>query len=67
MHVLPQVTNFPAGLQLFQRIAVVAEAEGHHPDLHLQDWNNVYAQLSTHAAGNAEHHQLQEAKAADHY
>ena len=32
------------------RIAAVAEAEGHHPDLHLTGFNCVVAQLSTHAA-----------------
>lgn len=46
-----KVRNFAAGLQLFQRIAEVAEEQGHHPDLHLEGWNNVYVDLSTHAAG----------------
>ena len=46
-----QVRNFKAGLELFQRVAVVAEEEGHHPDLHLEGWNKVYAVLSTHSIG----------------
>ena len=29
----------------------MAEAEGHHPDLHLVSYNQVTAQLTTHAAG----------------
>ncbi len=43
--------NFSAGLDLFKRIAEVAEAEGHHPDLHLEGWNNVSAVLNTHSVG----------------
>ena len=46
-----QVRNFTAGLELFKRIAEVAEAEGHHPDLHLEGWNNVSAVLNTHSVG----------------
>ncbi len=49
--VLMQVKNFTAGLELFKRIADVAEAEKHHPDLHLEGWNNVSAVLNTHSVG----------------
>lgn len=31
-------------------IAVVAEEEGHHPDLHLTGYNTVVAEMTTHAA-----------------
>ena len=48
---LLQVRNFKAGLELFSRIGAVAEAEGHHPDLHLVGYNQVYAELSTHSVG----------------
>ncbi len=48
-----QVRNFKAGLQLFERVGEVAEAEGHHPDLHLQGYNQVYAVMSTHSVGAA--------------
>lgn len=43
--------NFQAGLELFKRIGEVAEAEGHHPDLHLEGYNRVAADLSTHSVG----------------
>lgn len=33
------------------RIADVAEKEGHHPDLHLTNWNRVRVELWTHALG----------------
>lgn len=46
-----KVKNFSAGLDLFKRIAEVAEAQGHHPDLHLEGYNKVTAVLSTHDAG----------------
>jgi 4a-hydroxytetrahydrobiopterin dehydratase len=29
----------------------VADAEGHHPDLHLRSYNHVAVELSTHAVG----------------
>ncbi|KAL4859169.1 putative pterin-4-alpha-carbinolamine dehydratase [Chlorella vulgaris] len=45
-----KVRNFTAGLDLFQRIAVVAEEQGHHPDLHLTGFNTVVAEMTTHAA-----------------
>ena len=32
------------------RIAVIAEEEGHHPDLHLTGFNTVTAEMTTHAA-----------------
>ncbi|KAK9811535.1 hypothetical protein WJX72_005498 [[Myrmecia] bisecta] len=46
-----KVRNFKAGLELFNRIGKIAEEEGHHPDLHLEGFNTVYAQLSTHSVG----------------
>jgi len=46
-----KVKNFPAGLELFERIKPVAEASGHHPDLHLQDWNRATLMLTTHDIG----------------
>ncbi len=46
-----KVRNFQAGLELFKRIGEVAEAEGHHPDLHLEGYNRVAAVLSTHSVG----------------
>ena len=34
---------------LLLRVGAVAEAEGHHPDLHLVGYNRVTAELSTHS------------------
>ena len=43
--------NFVKSLEFFQRIAEVAEAEGHHPDLHLVGWNKVTVEVWTHSIG----------------
>ena len=45
------VENFSAALDFFNRVAEVAEAEGHHPDLHLEGYRNVRIEISTHAIG----------------
>ncbi|XP_010924301.1 pterin-4-alpha-carbinolamine dehydratase 2, mitochondrial isoform X3 [Elaeis guineensis] len=46
-----KVKSFTKGLELFQLVADVAEAEGHHPDLHLVGWNNVKIDIWTHSVG----------------
>ena len=43
--------NFTSGLALLEKIALLAEEEGHHPDLHLQGYNTVAVELSTHSVG----------------
>jgi 4a-hydroxytetrahydrobiopterin dehydratase len=45
------VKNFMAGISFFSRVAQVAEDEGHHPDLHLEGYRNVWIELYTHAIG----------------
>ncbi|XP_004295423.1 PREDICTED: uncharacterized protein LOC101302052 [Fragaria vesca subsp. vesca] len=46
-----RVKSFTKGLEMFKLVADVAEAEGHHPDLHLVGWNNVTIEIWTHAIG----------------
>ncbi len=43
--------NFMAGIHFFEKVAALAEEEGHHPDLHLEGYRNVAIELSTHAVG----------------
>ncbi len=43
--------NFVQAMQLLQRVADLAEAEQHHPDLHLTGYRNVAIELTTHAIG----------------
>jgi len=43
------VKNFMAGMTFFNQVAEVAEADGHHPDLHIAGYRNVAIELWTHA------------------
>jgi 4a-hydroxytetrahydrobiopterin dehydratase len=45
------VKNFMAGMEFFGEVAKLAEADGHHPDLHLEGYRNVWIELWTHAIG----------------
>jgi len=45
------VKNFMAGMRFFNLIAELAEAEGHHPELHLEGYRNVAIEIWTHAIG----------------
>lgn len=45
------VKNFMAGIDFFHKVAVLAEEEGHHPDLHLEGYRHVRIVLWTHAVG----------------
>jgi 4a-hydroxytetrahydrobiopterin dehydratase len=46
-----RVKDFMTAIDFFNRIAAVAEAEDHHPDLHLSGYRNVAIEISTHAIG----------------
>lgn len=41
--------NFVDAIALFEKICDVAEADDHHPDLHLTGYKNVAIELTTHA------------------
>jgi 4a-hydroxytetrahydrobiopterin dehydratase len=43
--------DFLDAVNLIQRIAPIAEAEDHHPDLHLTGYRKLAIELSTHAIG----------------
>jgi 4a-hydroxytetrahydrobiopterin dehydratase len=43
------VKDFDAALEFFRQVAELANAEDHHPDLHLTGYRNVAIELSTHA------------------
>ncbi|GAB4129785.1 4a-hydroxytetrahydrobiopterin dehydratase [Thermopirellula anaerolimosa] len=45
------VRDFVEGLRFFQAVGELAEAEGHHPDLHLEKYRHVTIVLWTHAVG----------------
>jgi 4a-hydroxytetrahydrobiopterin dehydratase len=46
-----RVKNFVTALDFFNRVGRIAEEEGHHPDLHLENYRQVAIELSTHAVG----------------
>ncbi len=46
-----QVRDFLAGIHFFDKIAELAESEGHHPDLHLEGYRHLWIELWTHALG----------------
>ena len=41
--------DFKAALAFINNVGELAESEGHHPDIHLTDYNQVSIVLSTHA------------------
>ncbi|MFH5803452.1 4a-hydroxytetrahydrobiopterin dehydratase [Alienimonas sp. DA493] len=45
------VGSFSKGLAFFDRVGEIAEAEGHHPDLHLTGYRHAAIVLKTHAVG----------------
>src|SRR5205809_8072904 len=45
------VKNFMAGMAFFNKVAELAESEGHHPDLHPEGYRNVAVEILTHAIG----------------
>ncbi len=45
-----QFPTFPAAIQFVNRVARLAEAAGHHPDIDIR-WNKVALTLTTHDAG----------------
>jgi 4a-hydroxytetrahydrobiopterin dehydratase len=46
-----ELADFAAAIALVNRVAEVAEAANHHPDILVHGWNKVRLTLSTHSAG----------------
>ena len=44
-------TDFTEALSFVNKVGAIAEAEQHHPDIHLTDYKYVTITLSTHAIG----------------
>ncbi len=45
------MNDFQSALDFINKIGIIAEEEGHHPDILLHGWNKVKIILSTHAIG----------------
>jgi 4a-hydroxytetrahydrobiopterin dehydratase len=43
--------DFAAAIEFIDRVAELAEAANHHPDILLHGWNKVRLTLSTHSQG----------------
>lgn len=43
--------NFMEIMDFFNRVAVIAEEEAHHPDLHLEGYRQAWIEIWTHAIG----------------
>lgn len=43
--------DFSSAIELFCRVAELAERLDHHPDLHLEGYRHVRVELSTHSVG----------------
>ncbi len=41
--------DFKEALGFVNKVGLIAESEGHHPDIHMTDYKNVRIDLSTHA------------------
>ena len=43
--------DFKMAMEFVNKVADLAEQEGHHPDILIHGWNKVRLELSTHAIG----------------
>lgn len=46
-----RMKDFASAMRFINKIAAVAEAQGHHPDFHLTSYRNLRVELRTHAIG----------------
>jgi 4a-hydroxytetrahydrobiopterin dehydratase len=59
-----ECASFPAAIELVCRVADVAEARDHHPDIDVR-WRTLRFELSTHSAGGLTHNDLEVAEQID--
>lgn len=57
--------NFVTGMDFLNKVAKLAEQEGHHPDLHLESYRHVWIALGTFAAGGLTENDFIEAAKID--
>lgn len=46
-----EMSDFAAAMAFVNRVAELAEAANHHPDILIHGWNKVRIRLSTHSEG----------------
>jgi 4a-hydroxytetrahydrobiopterin dehydratase len=59
-----EAPSFPAGIDLVDAVAVVAEELNHHPDIDIR-WTTVTFRLSTHSEGGVTYNDVQLAERID--
>ena len=57
--------NFKEAIGFVNKVAELAESEGHHPDIFLHDYNQVKIILSTHSIGGLSENDFIEAAKID--
>ncbi|WP_210492220.1 4a-hydroxytetrahydrobiopterin dehydratase [Patulibacter sp. SYSU D01012] len=57
--------DFAAALGFVNAVGGLAEAQSHHPDIALHDFNVVTLRLATHSAGGVTEHDLELAERVD--
>jgi len=60
-----EVKSFKRGMRFFQKVAEIAEEEGHHPDLHLTEYKKASIELWTHSVGGLTENDFIEAAKID--
>jgi 4a-hydroxytetrahydrobiopterin dehydratase len=60
-----RLADFAAAMAFVNRVAELAEARDHHPDILVHGWNRVRLTLSTHSAGGLTERDLDLARAID--
>jgi len=60
-----KLANFAEAIALVNRVAEVAEARNHHPDILVHDWNQLRLSVTNHAAGGLTDADFELAKAID--
>jgi 4a-hydroxytetrahydrobiopterin dehydratase len=53
-----KVKNFRVAMAFLNRVAELAEQEGHHPDLHLTGYRHVWIEIWTHSIGGLSEYDL---------
>jgi 4a-hydroxytetrahydrobiopterin dehydratase len=57
--------DFAAALEFVNAVGALAEAQGHHPDIALHDWNQVRLRVRTHSTGSITGDDLELAERVD--
>jgi 4a-hydroxytetrahydrobiopterin dehydratase len=60
-----RLPDFLGALAWTNRVGMLAEQEGHHPDVHITGWNRVELVLSTHSIGGLSDNDFVLARAID--